>query len=178
MIGYSGVVSTIAVNVSAIQFYQTDFYEMVQRVLEETKMLPHHLELELTEGIFIDNPKMAVAIMEKFTKNGISFVLDDFGTGYSSLSYLKNLPFKKLKIDKSFVDNILTNSSDKDIIKAIIVMAKSLGMKTLAEGAETKEQVQYLQKIGCDEVQGYFFSAPLSADKLEAFVKQKHQLHS
>jgi diguanylate cyclase (GGDEF)-like protein len=159
-----GVVSMpISVNVSAVQFRHKSFVETVKNVLKETGLVPHLLELELTESLLLSNSSVMGAVMKELTDTGVSLAIDDFGVGYCGLSYLKDYNFSKLKIDGSFVKSICSNSVDSSIAAAIIGMAKILGMKVLAECAETEEQIRFLREHNCDEVQGYYFSRPLSA---------------
>lgn len=161
----------IAVNISAIQFRDSNFPNLVTSILNEEK-LPHHcLELELTEAAAMDNPEAAVRMMDKLDSLGIRMSIDDFGTGYSSLSYLKRFKVYKLKIDRSFVRDITKDVEDKAIVSAIINMATSLGIRTVAEGVETAAQLAFLRLQGCNEVQGYYFSKPLPADKLEIHIR-------
>ena len=127
------------------------------------------LELELTEAVTMDDPLQAIKVMDDLYQRGIRLSIDDFGTGYSSLSYLKRFPVYKLKIDQSFVRNMAEHTEDKAIVNAIINLAQNLGLKTIAEGVETAEQLALLRENGCNEVQGYFFSKPLPASQFEAF---------
>lgn len=161
----------IAVNLSSVQFRQVHLDELVTQILEEEQLPPEYLELELTESVAMDNPLAAIGVMNNLHGRGIRMSIDDFGTGYSSLSYLKRFKIYKLKIDQSFVRDITVDADDKAIVSAIISLAKSLGMKTIAEGVETEGQLAYLREKCCDEVQGYFYSKPLPADQFEAFVK-------
>ncbi len=161
----------MAVNLSAVQFRYASLPELVTRILDEVQLSPHHLELELTEGVAMDDPLAAIAMMENLHTRGIRMSIDDFGTGYSSLNYLKKFKVYKLKIDQSFVRDITENPEDKAIVSAIINMASSLGMQTIAEGVETAEQLAFLRLQGCDEVQGYYFSKPLSAGQFAAYVR-------
>jgi EAL domain-containing protein (putative c-di-GMP-specific phosphodiesterase class I) len=163
---------TMAVNLSAVQFRQTHFTETVTRILDEVKLPHQYLELELTEAVAMDNPRAAIEVMNKLHERGIRMSIDDFGTGYSSLSYLKQFKVYKLKIDQSFVRDISDDPEDKAIVTAIIHMAASLGMQTIAEGVETASQLSFLRLQGCNEVQGYYFSKPLTAKLFEAFVRQ------
>jgi EAL domain-containing protein (putative c-di-GMP-specific phosphodiesterase class I) len=160
----------VAVNLSAIQFRQPALPELVTRILDETGLSAEHLELELTEAVAMDDPQAAVEMMDKLHELGIRMSIDDFGTGYSSLSYLKRFKVYKLKIDQSFVRDLTDDPEDKAIVTAIINLASSLGMHTIAEGVETAGQLAYLRLQGCDEVQGYYFSKPLSAEDLEAYL--------
>lgn len=162
---------TIAVNLSAVQFHHPRLPELVMQILDEVQLPPQYLELELTEGVAMDNPLAAIAVMDKLHERGIRMSIDDFGTGYSSLSYLKRFKIYKLKIDQSFVHDITEDPEDKAIVGAIISMAGSLGMQTIAEGVETEGQLAFLREQGCDEVQGYYFSRPLPAEQFEALLR-------
>lgn len=161
----------IAINVSAVQFRHANFSALVGDILEEIQFQSHNLEIELTESIAMHDPQHAASIIRSFYERGIKIAIDDFGTGYSSLSYLKKFNVSKLKIDKSFVDDIITDPDDKAIVGAIINMAHSLGLKVIAEGVETKEQLQQLSAQGCDEVQGYYYSKGLNAVDFELYVQ-------
>ena len=161
-----------AVNLSAYQFRHPSLCNLVMQILEETGLSPQYLELELTESMAMYDPQGAIAIMNNLDQCGIKMSIDDFGTGYSSLSYLKKFKVYKLKIDQSFVRDITIDSDDRAIVKSIIMMAKSLGLKTIAEGVETKEQLIYIKEQGCDEVQGYYYSKPLPVKDFELFVKK------
>ncbi|MBZ0093460.1 MAG: EAL domain-containing protein, partial [Sulfuricellaceae bacterium] len=161
----------MAVNLSAVQFRHHDLPDLIARILDEAGLPPEYLELELTEGVAMHDPQTAIAVMDKLHERGIRMSIDDFGTGYSSLSYLKKFKVYKLKIDQSFVRDIGTDPEDKAIVSAIIHMATSLGLKTIAEGVETEGQLAFLREQGCDEVQGYYFSKPLPADLFAEFVR-------
>ena len=171
--GFPGL--TMAVNLSAIQFRQPQLPELVSRMLAEFDLPPDALELELTEGVAVDDPHAAVATMDKLHARGVRMSMDDFGTGYSSLSQLKRFQIFKLKIDQSFVRDLGNDSNDRAIVSAIIRMAQALGMRTTAEGVETEDQLAFLRAQGCDEAQGYHFSMPRSAAEIEAFMRG--QLH-
>lgn len=160
----------LAVNVSAKQFRQVDFVEKVQTILSNSAIDPSKLKFELTETIFIDNVQEIVVTMVALKALGVKFSLDDFGTGYSSLQYLKQLPLDQLKIDQSFVRDLVDDSSDKAIVLTIITMASSLGLNVIAEGVETEEQHQFLLKKGCENYQGYLFSKPVPIDEFEALL--------
>lgn len=164
----------MAVNLSAVQFRQPDLLESIEEILADTDMQPHYLELELTESVTMNHTEDAIKIMNSIHEKGIRIAIDDFGTGYSSLSYLKKLKAYKLKIDKSFVRDIHTDPEDKAIVSAIINMADSLGLITIAEGVETYEQLEYLKEMGCKEIQGYYYSKPLVADEVEKFIKNQY----
>ncbi len=162
---------TMAVNLSAVQFRHADLPAFVSRILTETGLPSDSLELELTEGVAMTHPLNAIATMDNLHNRGVRMSIDDFGTGYSSLSYLKRFQVYKLKIDQSFVRDITDDPDDKAIVGAIISMATSLGMQTIAEGVETEGQLEFLRARGCTEVQGYLFSRPLPAEGFEAFVR-------
>jgi diguanylate cyclase (GGDEF)-like protein/PAS domain S-box-containing protein len=160
----------IAVNLSAVQFRHPSLPDLVTSILNEAQLAPEHLELELTESVAMYDPLGAIAVMDNLHERGIRMSIDDFGTGYSSLNYLKKFKVYKLKIDQSFVRDISTDLEDKAIVAAIISMAKSLGLQTIAEGVETAEQMAFLREQGCDEVQGYHYSKPLPTAQFEAFA--------
>ena len=162
----------LAVNLSAVQFRHANLPELVSQVLLDAGLAPECLELELTESVAMSDPVGAIAIMNQLHQRGVRMLIDDFGTGYSSLSYLKRFRVYKLKIDQSFVQDISTDPDDKAIVVAIIALARSLGFQTIAEGVETQGQLDFLRQQGCDEVQGYYFSRPLTADDFEGFVRQ------
>ena len=161
---------TIAVNVSAHQFRQTDFVERVVKAIEHTKANPLRLKLELTESLLIDNVQDIIKKMDALKDLGVCFSLDDFGTGYSSLSYLKRLPLDQLKIDQSFVRDVLTDANDAAIAKTIVALAASLGLNVIAEGVETAAQCDFLASVGCQAFQGYLFSRPITASEFEAYA--------
>ncbi len=160
----------ISVNVSAVELMQSNFVESVQQVIEETGITPEALGIEITETVLMSSFENCVQKIQKLNEMGIEISLDDFGTGYSSLSYLKSLPINTIKIDKIFIDHI--DKGDKDVILAevMINIAEKLNMKVVAEGVETKEQLEYLSKYKCDMIQGYFFSKPLPEDEAIAYI--------
>jgi diguanylate cyclase (GGDEF)-like protein/PAS domain S-box-containing protein len=160
----------IAVNVSARQLRRRDFCEMVAGVLAETDLPPTLLELELTESSVMENPEEAIEILQRLGRMGISLAIDDFGTGYSSLAYLKLFPIDHLKIDRSFVADIETDLNDRAIAFGTIALAHSLGLNVIAEGVETEDQLELLRSNGCDEVQGFLLSKPLSSAAAFAFL--------
>ncbi|MDY7575040.1 EAL domain-containing protein [Actimicrobium sp. CCI2.3] len=162
---------TIAVNVSARQFQQSDFVEQVIAVLARTGARPQRLKLELTESLLAANLQQIVEKMRALKEIGINFSLDDFGTGFSSLSYLKLLPLDQLKIDQSFVRDVLTDPNDAAIATTIIALAKTLGLDVIAEGVETDEQRVFLAGAGCHAYQGYLFSRPLPVADFDAFAR-------
>lgn len=160
----------MAVNLSAVQFRQGRLPELVSQILNEYKLPPPCLELELTEGVAMDDPLAAIAVMNDLHARGIRMSIDDFGTGYSSLSYLKRFKVYKLKIDQSFVREISCDAEGEAIVEAIISLARSLGLQTIAEGVESTEQLNFLRENGCHEVQGYIVARPMPADQFEAFA--------
>lgn len=154
---------TIAVNVSAMEFRDHNFLAGLFRILDDTKLPPSLLELELTESVLMKHPESAATTLQALRKRGVRIAIDDFGTGYSSLTYLRRFPIDALKIDQSFVAQITTTPEDANIVKAVISMARSLRLRVVAEGVETGEQMSFLQAQDCDEAQGYYFSRPLAA---------------
>jgi EAL domain-containing protein (putative c-di-GMP-specific phosphodiesterase class I) len=163
---------TVAVNVSARQFAQVDFVEQVLTVLHSTGADPRRLKLELTESLLISNVQDTIGKMHALKAKGVCFALDDFGTGYSSLSYLSRLPLDQLKIDQSFVSDVLTDPNDAAIARTVIALGQSLQLAVIAEGVETQGQRDFLQSCGCHAFQGYFFSRPLPLQDFEAFVRK------
>ena len=163
----------IAVNLSVVQFRHPNLTQLVTGILDEIEVPPHYLELELTEAVAMNDPLGAIEVMDKLQQRGIKMSIDDFGTGYSSLSYLKKFKISKLKIDQSFVRDISDDPDDKALVIAIINMARSLGIHTIAEGVETASQLDFLRLQGCDEAQGYYFSKPLPADQFEIYAQNK-----
>lgn len=161
---------SLSVNVSVRQFRQPDFVAQVLAVLERTGAAPGRLQLELTESLLLDDVEEVIAKMAALRARGVSFALDDFGTGYSSLSYLRRLPLDQLKIDKSFVTDIIGNTNDALISKTIVALAHSLGLAVIAEGVETTEQRQFLALQGCRSYQGFLLSAPLALAELETLL--------
>ncbi|MBF0516524.1 MAG: EAL domain-containing protein [Nitrospirae bacterium] len=162
----------IAVNVSTTQIsWNYDLADMVISILNKTEMPPENLEIEITESFCMQNVDSTISMLRKFNSLGINVAIDDFGTGYSSLSYLKHLPFKKLKVDRSFVNEITNDQDDLTIVKTIIDMSHNLRLKVIAEGVETKEQLDLLRTLGCDEVQGYLFSKPVPPEKFAVLLK-------
>jgi len=157
----------IAVNLSPIQFRDPQLVEHIEKALTQSEVPSNTLELEITEGVLMSEHSSINSILSEISQLGINLAMDDFGTGYSSLSYLRNYPFNVLKIDKTFIDNIITVSSDRKLIKAAIAMAHGLNLKVVAEGVETQEQYDYLNKLDCDYAQGYLLGKPIPADKMD-----------
>ena len=163
----------IAVNVSAAQFHGEGFVATLMDIMRETKMPANLLEIELTESMFMTDVESAIAIMHEVRKLGVGLSIDDFGTGYSSLNYLKQFPVNKLKIDKSFIDELEVIGDRCAIVSTIIQLGQNLNLKVIAEGIETQHQLDILTKEKCDEVQGYLFSKPLSFEEFKALVSSK-----
>jgi diguanylate cyclase (GGDEF)-like protein/PAS domain S-box-containing protein len=163
----------LAVNVSAKQFRQADFVGQVRDTIQRHAIKPMLLKLELTESLLLENIQETISTMQALKAIGIKFSLDDFGTGYSSLQYLKQLPLDQLKIDQSFVCNLVSDSSDRAIVRTIIAMAHSLNLNVIAEGVETEEQQQILLNKGCLHYQGFLYSKPLPIGQFEAQLKQR-----
>ncbi|WP_342120684.1 EAL domain-containing protein [Pseudoduganella sp. OTU4001] len=161
----------LAVNVSPRQFHQSDFVEQVMGALARSGASPRRLKLELTEGLLLDDVEASIAKMAALQAAGIGISLDDFGTGYSSLAYLKRLPLYQLKIDRSFVRDIVHNADDAAITKTILTLADSMGLSAIAEGVESEEQQRYLARQGCRAFQGYLFGPPLPVEQFEALLQ-------
>lgn len=161
---------SISVNVSSRQFLQKDFVEIVGNCVNDTGIEARRLKLELTESVFLDNIGLVVEQMKYLADRGISFSLDDFGTGYSSLTYLKKLPLSQVKIDQSFIRDLMIDPNDEAIVKAVIVLGQSLGLDVIAEGVETNDQLDYLRRNGCFLYQGYLFGKPLPIEHWDQFL--------
>ena len=165
---------SVAVNVSAVQFRQEDFCNLIRRVLQETGLAPQYLELELTESLLLANADVTLSVLQELKAMGLTLAIDDFGTGYSSFSYLRQFRVSKLKVDRSFVRDVAVNPDDAAITSGIISMAKSLNLKVIAEGVETEAQMSFLRAHQCDEIQGYYFSKPLTVDKVADKLRSNH----
>lgn len=159
----------VAVNLSADQF-QRNLVKTIVQILQKTNVEPQYLELEITESMAMQDVDFTISVLQELQQMGIQIAMDDFGTGYSSLNSIKHLPLNTLKIDKSFVRDLMTNSSDTAIAKAVVALGQGLNLKTLAEGVETAEQLEFLRALGCDAAQGYWFSKPLPAEAIADFV--------
>lgn len=160
----------MAVNVSAQQFYRDDIASLVQTVLCETGLSPQWLELELTESMTLDDSETSIAIMQRLKKVGVSLSLDDFGTGWSSLSYLRRFPLDRIKIDRSFLRDVDAHSSSEAVVRSILNLGRNLGLSCIAEGVETPEQLGYLRKQKCAEMQGFLYSKALPAAECAALI--------
>lgn len=167
------VVVNISVNLSAHQFRAGDLIQTISEVLDKTGMDPTLLELEITEGIIMEHADSSITLLKQLKDMGLRIAIDDFGTGFSSLSYLKRFPIDTLKIDRSFVTHLPKDGDDVAIVRAVISLAQSMSMKTIAEGVETKEQMKFLQDIGCDEIQGYLFGRPLPQDEMGQLLRDE-----
>lgn len=165
----------MSVNLSARQFEEQNLVEVVTQVLEETGLPAAYLELEVTESFLMSDIQHSLKILKQLRELGVWVALDDFGTGYSSLNYLKRFPINMLKIDRSFVQDVTSNPDSAAITDAIIALAKSLQLKITAEGVETIEQLEYLQRLGCEEAQGFYFGIPAPVEKTTAILKQNSQ---
>lgn len=162
----------ISINISGYQIKYSDLPKMIEDVLEKEKIDLKHIELELTESMLMDDVSKNMEMMSKLKNLEIKLAIDDFGTGYSSLSYLKKFPIDRLKIDKDFIDGIPSDDEDNIIVKTIILMAHNLGFKVVAEGVETKEQFDFLKTHKCDQIQGYYFSEPVSIEKIKEYLEK------
>lgn len=174
--GYS--LQSISVNVSGIQIQRSDFGDTVYGILVETGCEPGILELEITESTIMRNTEHVIGVFDRIKNMGASFAIDDFGTGYSSLSHLKRLPLDKLKIDRSFVRDLPSNTDDAAIANAVYALGRSLGLTVIAEGVETTEQANFLKKMGCDEAQGYLYGRPVSASEFTALLQSEKSRNS
>ena len=158
---------SMAVNISGVQLRHATLPYLIQNILEEFKIEPHLLELELTESSLVDMQDHSLSMLHQFKEMGLQVTLDDFGTGYSSLSYLRNMPLGCIKIDRSFVNDIDKDQNANKLIASIISMAHELGLKVVAEGVEEERQVDHLAALGCEYLQGYYFSRPVPHDQVE-----------
>jgi diguanylate cyclase (GGDEF)-like protein len=163
----------IAINVSPVQFRHKDFVASIERILEETGIEPQRLELELTEGVIVTDADLAEKSIMDLRATGIKMALDDFGTGYSSLIYLRRFAFDKIKIDRSFLLSLEPTGEGAIIVESIVHLGRALGLTVTAEGIETEEQVDFLKKIGCDELQGYYFSVPVSSEEINTRLMEE-----
>jgi EAL domain-containing protein (putative c-di-GMP-specific phosphodiesterase class I) len=162
---------SVSINLSGHQFNQDSFFNMVEKVLDVSCLEPEYLELEITESVIMKNAKKTITMLKRLKRMGLTISMDDFGTGYSSFSYLKRFPLDIIKIDRSFIRDITNNPEDAAIVRAILAMAHNLKLKVVAEGVETEEQLEFLRDQGCDEIQGYLLSVPLSAEEVPEFFK-------
>jgi EAL domain-containing protein (putative c-di-GMP-specific phosphodiesterase class I) len=163
----------LAVNLSPLQLRQQDLLASIMEILRESGLAPQYLELQITENTVMERNRDTMATMTRLEQLGVRLSVDDFGTGYSSLAYLKQFPVHSLKIDHSFVRDITTDRDDAAIVSAMIAMAKSLGLGVVAEGVETRQQLEFLRAAGCGAYQGYYFSVPLPANAFAELVKRQ-----
>jgi EAL domain-containing protein (putative c-di-GMP-specific phosphodiesterase class I) len=168
----------VTVNISGMQFKQKNFAESIAQTLLDTDLEPQYLELELTESILMEPTDTTFDTLNELKATGVRLAIDDFGRGYSSLGYLKRLPIDTLKIDRSFVRDIVSNSDDRAIIKAVISLARTLNLRVIAEGVETHEQLTYLREQGSDGIQGFLLGKPMTPNSFRQLLKQGDQPHS
>jgi EAL domain-containing protein (putative c-di-GMP-specific phosphodiesterase class I) len=159
----------VAVNLSARQLRSDNLVNEIDAALSETALAASSLELEITESMVMENPERVIKLLDRIRSRGIHLSLDDFGTGHSSLAYLKRFPIDCVKIDRTFIKDMPANTDDVAISRTIVAMARSLGLATVAEGVETEAQLELLRTLGCDQIQGYFFSRPIPADEFTAY---------
>jgi diguanylate cyclase (GGDEF)-like protein len=164
----------VSVNLSASQFRDSGLVDSIRSALDDADLQPRYLEVELTESAVMSDPEKSIAILEQLSAMGVLVSVDDFGTGYSSMSYLRRFPIDKLKIDRVFIDEIVSRQEDASIVRAIVSLAHSLRLKVVAEGVETPAQLDFLKTAGCDEYQGYHFSRPLPAADFERLIRESH----
>jgi EAL domain-containing protein (putative c-di-GMP-specific phosphodiesterase class I) len=160
----------VAVNLSARQLAGQSLVPLIAGALADAGLEPYCLELEITESLVMQNPEQAARLLAQLKEMGVQLAMDDFGTGYSSLAYLKRFPVDAIKIDRSFIEGLPGDEEDATITQAVIAMAHSLRLRTIAEGVETAEQLAFLERLGCDEIQGYYFSKPLPFAEIEQLL--------
>jgi EAL domain-containing protein (putative c-di-GMP-specific phosphodiesterase class I) len=165
----------IAVNVSATQFRQRDLIDIVRRALDDAGIRASRLEIELTESAVMSNPAESAEILQQLSRMGVAVSVDDFGTGYSSMSCLHRFPLDKLKIDRSFINDLMSSSEAAAVVTGIICLAHSLRLKVIAEGVETLDQMEFLKSQGCDQYQGFYLSPPLTAEAYEKLLRAEAQ---
>jgi EAL domain-containing protein (putative c-di-GMP-specific phosphodiesterase class I) len=165
----------VAVNLSAAQFRYGNLLESVQLALQESGLAAHYLEVELTESAVMTDPEESIRILEQLSRMGVMVSVDDFGTGYSSMTYLRRLPIDKLKIDRSFISDLSDSPQNATIVRAIVSLAHSLNLKVVAEGVETREQLQFLTRLNCDQYQGHYFSPAVDAAEFTALLQSWQQ---
>ena len=162
----------IAVNVSSQQLKQREFSELVRTLLAEFDLPAAALELEITEGLYVEKSEQVSTNLRELAALGVALAIDDFGTGYSSLSYLSRFPASVLKLDRSFIVNVPDHRGESELVKSIIGMARQIDKHVIVEGIETAEQLEFLRHSGCHQIQGYYISRPLPADELAVFVRR------
>lgn len=162
----------ISINISPVQFMRDDIYQTLSFALKDSGVDPSCVKIEITESAIMHDIQKTVKLLNKIKTLGVTIAIDDFGTGYSSLNYLRQLPIDYLKIDRSFIINMIDNQNDAAIVRTIINLAENLGYKTIAEGIETVDQLRFITRLGCNEIQGYYFARPMPASEAEEFLKQ------
>ena len=162
-----------SINLSIVQFQAEDFLVDFTNIIEKSGVKPQYIELEITESLYSENPEVTLDAIYKLKELGVSIAIDDFGTGYSTLNRVKLVPFDRLKIDKEIIDYIDLERKLAPVTEVILLLAKTFNASVTAEGVETKEQADFLKSIGCDEIQGYYFSRPLPPEALEEFLKNE-----
>ncbi|MCI5223315.1 MAG: EAL domain-containing protein, partial [Candidatus Electrothrix sp. AR4] len=172
------LLNKVSINISGVQLLNSDMVETVKRAIRNTDIQPEQIELEITESYIATNEKKALQTLQDFRQMNIELAIDDFGTGYSSMSYLQKLPVTRLKIDKSFVDDLSTSEESRAIIHAIIALAKTFNLALTAEGVEDHDQLKFLKQAGCDEVQGYFYAKPLLLEEIRHFSQTFNALQA
>ena len=163
----------VAVNLSAQQFRQKNLVEVVRSALSAARLEARYLELELTESAVMHDAEQSIEILRQLSALGVRISVDDFGTGYSSLSYLRRLPLDKLKIDRAFIRDVVTNREDAAIVRAIVALAHNLHLKVIAEGVETPDQLAFLRELGCDQYQGFHYSVPVPNNVLVEMLRER-----
>jgi EAL domain-containing protein (putative c-di-GMP-specific phosphodiesterase class I) len=169
----------VTINVSARQFQSdSSLVDTVSKALDDNNLPPAAIQIELTEGVLLEETSDSAERMKKIESMGIKLLIDDFGTGYASLSYLQRYNFESIKIDRSYINGVLTNEQDAKLVKAVIAMANSLGMSVVSEGVENKEQLDFLHNANCKFIQGYYFSKPVKPEELVVLLKKFNGLKS
>ena len=163
----------VAINLSSRQFYETNLTETIETVLEKTGCHHSQLEFEITENMLMHDVEWSKGVLHHLKEKGCQISIDDFGAGYSSFNYLRQLPIDKLKIDKSFIDDIVTDARSSSIVKGIIMLSHSLNFKVIAEGVETLEQKELLCDYNCDEMQGYYYSRPVPPESITKLLQNE-----
>lgn len=170
-----GLSIRVGINLSARQFLRNDLVSNINQAIRDAQLPPELLDLEITEGIAMQNPNAALQTLEALKSTGVTIAIDDFGTGYSSLEYLQKFPLDYIKIDRAFIKDMTVNAGDQAIVRAIIAIAKSMNRQIIAEGIENAEEAALLMKMGCQEIQGYYISKPINATETQAFIEDYHQ---
>src|SRR5690606_4936269 len=166
-------IAHVAVNVSGKQLRSVTLHDYILEALQRHNLQAQHLEIELTESVLMDQHDEVMTTIHQLRDAGIRFAMDDFGTGYSSLNYLKRFPFDTLKLDKTFIEGVNVSRRDTAIVQSVLALGRAFGLRTIAEGVETQTQLQFLLAHGCEQAQGYLFSAPLSADALAQLLASR-----